>query len=233
MDMPRRSRSNGRHGSGSRSLRALKPMKQMRVSASTPPASATGASPAAIRSAAMASDAAPELHAVTSVSRGPPSPRALPRTAACDRGSVERSPRVCFGRSPAKRDQYHPSASSIPPPTAPTISAASARSSRPSPASASASRAAARASRSARERRGEPATRSGTSAAIRQRKPSVTMSVTGRIAQAPATRPFQYAFTPAPNGLMTPRPLTTTDVTRSPPGRRCTGRARRSTRSAR
>src|SRR5437763_1692685 len=49
MDMPRRTRSNGRHGSGSRSLRALKPMKHMRVSASPPPASATGAFRAEVR----------------------------------------------------------------------------------------------------------------------------------------------------------------------------------------
>src|SRR5207245_3933466 len=112
------------------------------------------------------------------------------------------------GRRPRKRAQYHASASSIPPRTAPPASAASARSTRESPASSSASRAAASARRSARERRNEPPNPSGTSAAIRHRKPSVSMSVTGRIAQAPALKPFQYALTPVPNAPTTPTPLT-------------------------
>src|SRR5947209_4003565 len=86
MDMPRRSRSKGRHGEGSRSLSVLNPMKQIRVSASTPPARATDTTPSAIRSAAIASDAAPELQAVTTVSRGPPMPRTLPTTSTCEDG---------------------------------------------------------------------------------------------------------------------------------------------------
>jgi hypothetical protein len=47
---------------------------------------------------------------------------------------------------------------------------------------------------------------SGTSAAIWQRKPSVSIKVMGRIAQAPLLMPSQYALTPAPNGLTTPSP---------------------------
>src|SRR2546427_318367 len=58
MDMPRRSRSKGRHGAESRSFSALNPMKQIRVSASTPPATASGATPSATRSAASAPGAA-------------------------------------------------------------------------------------------------------------------------------------------------------------------------------
>src|SRR5215510_13884149 len=84
--MPRRSRSNGRHGAGSRSLRALNPMKQIRVRASTPPATASGTTPSATRSAASASEPAPELQAVTIVSRGPPRPSVLPTTSACEEG---------------------------------------------------------------------------------------------------------------------------------------------------
>ena len=82
---------------------------------------------------------------------------------------------------------------------------------RSSPASSSASRGGGRA----------PADRPASGAATRRRLPAPrrraaakarwsSMSVTGRIAHAPAARPAQYAFTPAPNGLTTPSPVTTT-----------------------
>ena len=90
MDIPRRSRSNGRHGSGSSSLSALKPMKQMRVSASTPPTSATSTTPSRIRSAPSAMEAAPDAHAITSVSRGPSRPKRKATASACARGKTER-----------------------------------------------------------------------------------------------------------------------------------------------
>ena len=192
----------------------LNPMKQIRVSASTPPARATDTTPSAIRSAAIASDAAPELQAVTTVSRGPPMPRTLPTTSTCEDGKHDARTRGGAAAAPRARCQYHASASSMPPPTAPTISAVSARSARPIPASSSASRAAARANRSARDRRAEPPIESGTSAPIRQRKPSVSINVSGRIAQTPPVRPSQYALTPAPNGLTTPSPVTATGLTR-------------------
>src|SRR5438445_6572759 len=117
MDMPRRAASNGRHGSGSSRRSALNPMKQIRVSASVPPATATGATPSATRSAATASETAPELHAVTSVSRGPPSPRREPTTSACEYGRIERSSGVARSGTPLRLAcQYQASASSIPPP---------------------------------------------------------------------------------------------------------------------
>ena len=69
-------------------------------------------------------------------------------------------------------------------------------------ASASASRAAARARRSARERRREaprvPTTSAGTSAAMRDRKPAVSMTVSGRMAHSPEARPVQKVLAPAP-----------------------------------
>src|SRR4029453_12373051 len=131
------------------------------------------------------------------------------------------------GRPVRVSSQYHASPSSMPPPTAPMTSAASARSAAPRPASARASRAAARPRRSARARRGEtprPAIASpGTSAATRARKPSVSMRVTGRMAQVPAASPAQNVLVPAPYGLTTPRPLTTTRLMRggAPAGRSC------------
>src|SRR2546428_208872 len=57
MDMPFRSRSKGRHGSRSRRRRALKPMKQTRVSASTPPQTASGVAPERMRSSPSAGQA--------------------------------------------------------------------------------------------------------------------------------------------------------------------------------
>ncbi len=130
-------------------------------------------------------------------------------------GSIERSEAAHLGvLSPRARAQYQLSASSMPPPTAPTISAAPARSARPSAASSSASPTAPSASRSARERRGELATSSGTSAAMRQRKPVASTRVIGRMAQVPAARPAQYVFTPAPKGLTAPRPVTSTRLMR-------------------
>src|SRR5262249_8257654 len=77
---PRRWRQKGRHGAGSRTFKVLNPMKQIRVNASMPPARATGTTPSPTRSAAIASEAAPELQAVTTVSRGPPRPSTLPTT---------------------------------------------------------------------------------------------------------------------------------------------------------
>src|SRR5882724_3947191 len=122
------------------------------------------------------------------------------------------------GRPVRVSSQYHVSPSSMPPPTAPMMRAASARSPRPSPASASASRAAARPSRSARARRDETPsaamTSGGTSAAMRERNPSVSMRVMGRMAQVPAASPPQNVLAPAPYGLTTPRPLTTTRIIR-------------------
>ena len=217
IDMPRRSRSNGRHGAGSSSLRALNPMKQMRVMASTPPATATSTTPSATSSAASARATAPELHAVTTVWRGPPSANRAARVSACAAGSTDRS---ATKDRPRDARQYQASASSMPPPTAPTTSAASARSRASRPASASASPAAPIASRSARVRRAEPVSGGGTSAARRHRKPSVSMTVRSRIAQAPAASPDQYALTPGPYGLAAPRPVTTTCLMRAAASRR-------------
>ena len=215
IDIPRRSRSNGRHGSGSSSLSALKPMKHRRVIASTPPASATSTTPSAISSAASASATAPEEQAVTTLWRGPPRPSRCASVPACEPGSIERSAAAQLGtRSPCARAQYHASASSMPPPTAPTISAASRRSTRPRPASSSASPAAPSARPSARERRGEAPGDSGTAAAMRQRKAAASKRVSGRMAQAPAARPAQYGLTPTPNGLTAPSPVTTTGLMR-------------------
>ena len=53
-------------------------MKQMRVMASTPPASASGVAPERMRSAPRAMEAAPEAQAITTVSLGPPSARRQP-----------------------------------------------------------------------------------------------------------------------------------------------------------
>ncbi len=202
MDMPRRSRSKGRHGVGSSSLSALKPMKQMWVSASTPPTSAVGVTPARMRSAPSAIEAAPDAQAITTVSFGPVRPRRQPRVSACENGRMERSAPIRDEGRPRAISQYQFSPSSMPPPTAPTRSAASVRAAPSRPASASASRAAASAIRSARERRRDepsaPMTSAGISAAMRERKPSVSMTVMGLIAQVPAASPFQKLFTPAP-----------------------------------
>ena len=190
-------------------------MKQMRVIASTPPATATSTTPSAISSAASASATAPELHAVTTVCRGPPRPKRLDSVSACAEGSMARTAWTEAGRAPSRAPrQYHASASSMPPPTAPTTSAAARRSRAPRPASARASAAAAMARRSERVRRAEPAGVPGTSAPIRQRKPSVSISVRSRIVQTPAASPFQYATSPAPYGLTAPRPVMTTDFMR-------------------
>src|SRR5215813_12643273 len=122
------------------------------------------------------------------------------------------------GRPVRVSSQYQASPSSMPPPTAPITSAASARSAGPRPASASASRAAASPRRSARARRGETPrlaiASAGTSAATRERKPSVSISVMGRMAQAPAASPAQNVLVPVPYGLTTPSPLTTTRLIR-------------------
>jgi hypothetical protein len=209
--MPRRSRSNGRHGAGSRSLSALNPMKQIRVMESTPPASATSTTPSAMRAAASAIATAPELHAVTTVCRGPRTRRRVARVSAWAHGSTLRTAGTRRAARPREVAQYHASASSIPPPTAPTTSATSSRSPIPRPASLSASSAAVSANRSARVRREEPPTTSGTSPPMRQRKPSVSMMpLSGRSAQVPLARPDQYALTPMPCGLTAPRPVTTT-----------------------
>ena len=232
MDMPRRSRSKGRHGSGASSLSALKPMKQMRVSASTPPTSATSTTPSRIRSAPSAMEAAPDAHAITSVSRGPSSPNRKATASACARGRTERRAR----RPGAGR----PLRDLTPVPRLGLVHAAAHRpdeAGRPAPirpssaASAIASAAAASASRSALERRRDAlrpsSTSAGTSAATRERNPSVSMAVTGRMAQAPADRPVHRLLTPAPYGLTTPSPLTTTrgDAARLIPARTWTGRS--------
>ena len=75
--------------------------------------------------------------------------------------------------------------------------------------------------------RAPPSTSAGTSAATRERSPSVSMAVTGRMAQAPADRPVHRLLTPAPYGLTTPSPLTTTrgDAARVIPARTWTGRS--------
>ena len=191
---------------------------------STPPATARGAAPDSMRSAAIASAAAPELQAMTTVSRGPPSPSRRPITSACEQGSTAARPAPAAGSPwPRARAQYHASVSSMPPPTAPTTSAVRASSARESPASSTASAAAASPKRSARERRRDAARRStaaaGTTAAMRARKPSVSISVRGSIAQRAEASPSQKAFTPAPKGLTAPRPVTTTRVTRAPSAR--------------
>ena len=53
-------------------------------------------------------------------------------------------------------------------------------------------------------------TSDGTSAARRDRNPSVSSSVAGLIAHVPADNPVQNVLIPAPNGLTMPSPLTTT-----------------------
>ena len=58
-------------------------------------------------------------------------------------------------------------------------------------------------------------TEAGISAAMRERKPAVSMRVIGLIVQVPAASPDQKRVTPAPYGLTTPSPLTTTS--RQPP----------------
>jgi hypothetical protein len=58
-------------------------------------------------------------------------------------------------------------------------------------------------------------TEAGISAAMRERKPAVSMMVIGLIVQVPAASPDQKRVTPAPYGLTTPSPLTTTS--RQPP----------------
>ena len=121
--MPRRSRSKGRHGVGSSSLSALKPMKQMWVSASTPPTSAVGVTPARTRSAPSAMEAAPEAQAMTTVSFGPVRPRRQPSVSACESGRIERSARMLPEGRPRISPQYQSSPSSMPPPTAPMSSA--------------------------------------------------------------------------------------------------------------
>ena len=100
--------------------------------------------------------------------------------------------------------------------TACSSGAASRRSAAESRASSSASRAAVSASRSARARRADPPIVPGTSAAMRERNPSVSISVMGRIAHAPAVIPCQNALTPAPKGLTAPSPVTTTVRPRRP-----------------
>src|SRR5262249_29405731 len=131
---PRRWRQKGRHGAGSRTFKVLNPMKQIRVNASTPPARATDTPPWRPRSAAIASEAAPELQAVTTVSRGPPRPSTLPTTSTWADGKHDASARGSGAVPPRARCQYHASASSMPPPTAPMISAVSPRPARPGPA---------------------------------------------------------------------------------------------------
>ena len=181
-----------------------------------------------MRSAPKAMEAAPEAQAMTTVSLGPPRPSRQPMTSEWLAGRMERSAPI-FGEGPgwSASSQYHASPSSMPPPTAPTMSAMSVRSRGERSASASASRAAARARRSARERRREtprpPMTSAGTSAAMRERKPSVSMTVSGRMAHSPVERPAQNVLTPAPYGLTTPRPLTTTRVISPSRGRSGTG----------
>src|SRR5262245_6609758 len=164
-------------------------------------------------------DAAPEAHAITTVSRGPPRRSREPSVSAWLTGRMERSARIRGeGRPVRVSSQYHSSPSSIPPPTAPTTRAACPRSPGVSTASARASCAAASARRSARARRPDTPSvaiaSAGTSAAILERKPSVSTSVTGRIAHVPEDSPVQNVFAPAPYGLTTPRPVTRTLVIR-------------------
>ena len=101
-------------------------MKQVCVSASTPPTSAVGVTPARTRSAPSAIEAAPEAQAMTTVSLGPVSPRRQPSVSACENGRMDRSALLRDGRPPPSVwAQYQCSPSSIPPPTAPISSAAS------------------------------------------------------------------------------------------------------------
>ena len=76
-------------------------MKQMWVSASTPPTSAVGVTPARTRSAPSAMEAAPDAQAMTTVSFGPVSPSRPPRVSAWESGRMERSAPCC--RSPTPR----------------------------------------------------------------------------------------------------------------------------------
>ena len=233
MDMPRRSRSKGRHGSGSSSLSALKPMKQMRVSASTPPTSATSTTPSRIRSAPSAMDggagcarhhqrlaraleAEAEGHRVgvrarqdgakgaprrARAARSGPHPSTTPPLRTCRRPPPRRGrlPGADRGRRAPRRPAPRP------PPRA--------RAGRPSSGAATP--------------RAPSSTSAGTSAATRERSPSVSMAVTGRMAQAPADRPVHRLLTPAPYGLTAPSPLTTTrgDAARVIPARTWTGRS--------
>ncbi len=98
----------------------------------------------------------------------------------------------------------------MPPPTAPTISPACCPLVGPEPGVVD--RLTRRLQRQpiGRDRRAEPGSGSGTSAAMRQRKPPTSINVTGRIAQTPLRTPSQYALTPGPKGLTAPSPVTTT-----------------------
>ena len=98
----------------------------------------------------------------------------------------------------------------MPPPTAPTTSAVRPTLARVEPGVVEGlAGGGQREAIGARVRRREPPAASGTSPASPHRKPVASKSVSGRIAQAPAARPAQYALTPAPNGLTTPSPVTT------------------------
>ena len=124
------------------------------------------------------------------------------------------------GRRRSVWAQYQSSPSSIPPPTAPISSAASA----PLAPLADPSRRGLRGPRPARSgprasvattSRACSMTSAGISAAMRERKPSVSMT-RDRLDRAGAGgEPGQKLLTPAPYGLTTPSPLTTTS--RQPP----------------
>ena len=140
---------------------------------------------------------------MTTVSLGPHRPRRELNVSACVEGRMaRRAPILGEGRPVRVSSQYHASASSMPPPTAPTKSPAQARSVGERSASASASRAAAIAKRSARARLregpSEASTSAGTSAPIRERKPSVSIAVSGRIAHVPLASPVQKVLAPVP-----------------------------------
>ena len=74
--MPRRSTSNGRHGSGDTSSSELKPNNTLPHSVSTPPTMAASAMPVRIKRSACANTLALDEHAVATVTLMPVRPSA-------------------------------------------------------------------------------------------------------------------------------------------------------------
>ena len=77
MEMPLRSASKGRQGSGESSSSELKPYSVVRHSESTPPTMAASIRPAAIMRAAEANTLALDEQAVETTTAGPSRPKAV------------------------------------------------------------------------------------------------------------------------------------------------------------
>ena len=135
---------------------------------------------------------------------GPVRPRRQPRVSACENGRIERSapirdegrPRASPSTSPRPRAcRRRPRRRGAPPPRAGAVQARVAPGPRPRPRARSGPRASVGGTPSVPYHVG-----GGTSAAMRERKPSVSMTVMGLIAQVPAASPVQKLFTPRCRG---------------------------------